>query len=174
VRAIDPDPEDVLRLTEWRNLHRRSFLTEFDATAGRTQAWLKQSLAVDDSRIMFMVSPEEMDPIGFVGLVGIDWGAGYGELDNVVRGEPSHPGAMSRASLGLLAWARQVLGLAQFGVRVLADNPAVTFYEKLGFREFRRAPLRRSLVDDGVRWEVAHDSPIGLDTRWLSYMAFSG
>jgi RimJ/RimL family protein N-acetyltransferase len=170
VRASDPDRGDVELLTEWRNRHRRSFLTEFDATAERTQSWLKESLAVDDSRILFMIRPEELDPLGFVGLADIDWGAGYGELDNVVRGERSHPGAMSRASQGLLTWARQTLGLTRFGVRVLADNPAITFYEMLGFREVQRIPLRRSRTDDGARWELAHDAPIPPAARWLSYM----
>jgi ribosomal protein S18 acetylase RimI-like enzyme len=42
---------------------------------------------------------------------------------------------------------------------VRSDNPACAFYERFGFRERRRVPLRRSDDGAGVRWHEEPSSP---------------
>ena len=65
-----------------------------------------------------------------------------------------------RAALStLLEWARTELGLDRFGVRVLSDNKALTFYTKFGFAESRRTALKRISREDCVSWEPAPGEP---------------
>lgn len=90
--------------------------------------------------------------VGYMGLDYIDWSRRYGEADAVVRGEDAPKGFMRNALLGLLSWARDSLDLTEIGVRVLSDNPAVGFYEGIGFRVVRTVPLRVDGTQDGRSW----------------------
>jgi perosamine synthetase len=152
VSARDPLEGDIERLTAWRNRTPRSFQTEFEATVDRTRRWLRERVSSDDSRILFMIEDTER-PIGYVGVGFIDWHARAGEADSVVRGESTYPGLMTAALRTLLNWARTDLGLDRFMVRVLADNPALSFYRKFGFVEVGRTPLKSVQHADCLAWE---------------------
>jgi RimJ/RimL family protein N-acetyltransferase len=145
--------DDVRALTQWRNRFVRSFLTEFEATEERTARWLTTMVGPDDTRILFMVDDARTGrTVGYMGLAFIDWERGSGEADAIVRGGDAAPGMMTRALRTMLDWARVQLGLHELGVRVRSDNPAVTFYRKLGFRELRRVPLRRIDREGLIQW----------------------
>lgn len=135
------DPVDVWLLSEWRNRHVKSFLTEFDATDARTTAWLTGAIHANGGKLLFMLDDLAGERLGHLGLGFIDWTAGYGEADAIVSGGASPPGLMKQALQTLLHWAQEQLGLQTLAVRVRSDNPAVAFYEKVGFREFKRVPL---------------------------------
>lgn len=167
VMTVDPRPDDVAKLTAWRNRYVRSFLTEFTATDDRTRNWLTRSVNNDESRVLFMIEERAGKVIGYVGLAFIDWNRGHAEADSVVRGETVAPGVMSAALRSLMKWGREDLGLHGYGVRVLADNPALGFYVKHGFREKRRAPLEQVPQPDGVAWQES-GAPSG--ARQLVYM----
>ena len=169
LRAVsmnDPLVGDVKALTEWRNRNVTSFLSEFVATEDRTRNWLTQSVARDDSRILFMIEEEGKDPLGYVGLAFIDWAGASGEADSVVRGRDGQPGIMAAAMRALLQWGRQELGLVKYGVRVLSDNPANEFYAKFGFKENRREGLRREESPGFVLWREVPQGAAN-DGRWL-------
>src|SRR5688500_14144938 len=122
------DQSDVLRLTEWRNRHVGAFLNEFVATEARTASWLSSTVGPDDSRILFMVDDAAHDTVGYMGVGFIDWSAGYGEADSIVRGIPARKGLMRLAMKSMVSWAQGQLGLGKIGVRVRSDNPALKFY----------------------------------------------
>jgi RimJ/RimL family protein N-acetyltransferase len=134
---------DVAALTSWRNRFLRSFLTEFEATEARTLAWLCGPVANDPGKILFLADAPDGRTFGYLGLDAIDWDLGSGEADAIVRGEAAPPGTMAAALRTLLLWAREGLGLGELWVRVLSDNRALRFYERCGFVERRRVPLRR-------------------------------
>ena len=134
---------DVAALTEWRNRFPQSFLTEFQATEARTLAWLTGPVAADDGKILFMADAPDRRTFGYLGLDAIDWERAAGEADAVVRGDAAPAGAMALGLTALLRWARGTLGLSHLSVRVLADNPALAFYGRVGFVETHRVPLRR-------------------------------
>lgn len=151
-QAARLDPNDVHCLTEWRNRFVTSFLTEFVATDAQTGRWLTDFVGPDDTKILFMADAPDGRTFGYLGLAFIDWNRGYGEADAIVRGGAAAPGVMSEALTTLLTWARFGLGLTELGVRVRSDNPALTFYRKLGFEECFRVPLRRTESSDKITW----------------------
>ena len=145
-------PEDVSAITEWRNRFRGSFLTEFTATESRTERWLAEAVGTDDSRIFFMVDDPGGATVGHMALAVTDWRAGIAEVDSVVRGGEAPKGLATRALHGMWQWGRAALGLSDLHVRVRSDNTALEFYEKAGFRELRRVPLRRHEAEGEVQW----------------------
>lgn len=143
---------DVRVLTDWRNRFVSAFLNEFEATPSRTARWLVDVVGVKPGKILFMADDLRGKTWGYMGLDYIDWDQGYGEADAIVRGGEAVPGRTKRALQVLLAWAKGQLGLRELGVRVRSDNPALEFYQKTGFREARRVPLRRVMEPGNTRW----------------------
>jgi RimJ/RimL family protein N-acetyltransferase len=144
--ATRPDrinPADVRCLTEWRNRFLSAFLTEFPANDARTTRWLTDIVGPHPGKILFMVEDPGGRCFAYMGLDLIDWERGYGEADAIVRGGDAPKGVMTAALQTLLAWAQSALGLSEVGVRVRSNNSAVQFYEKCGFVEHKRVPLRR-------------------------------
>lgn len=160
---------DADMLTRWRKMHRRAFLTEFEATRERTQRWLETSVLPDRSRMLFIIETDDGTPIGSAGLTRIDPSEGAAELDAILRGIPEVPGIMSEAVSALVRWARSDLGVQRLSVRVFEDNAAGRFYEQLGFVAVGRTPLyRREAGDGSVEWcegSSARDAE-----RWLTRM----
>jgi RimJ/RimL family protein N-acetyltransferase len=150
------DAEDVRLLTEWRNRHVERFLSEFVATDARTAAWLAGTIHANGNKMLFMLESPDGTRLGHLGIGFIDWRGGYGEADAIVSGGASPPGLMKLALRTLLRWAREQLGLAHLAVRVRSDNPAVAFYRRVGFVEYRRTPLVAERVGEGTVW---HEMP---------------
>jgi len=169
VRRERIHPADVTALTEWRNRFPQSFLTEFEATEARTLTWLTEAVAEDDGKILFMADGLDRRTFGYLGLDAIDWERGTGEADAVVRGGDGPAGAMALGLTALLRWARGGLGLSEITVRVLADNPALAFYGRVGFVEQRRVALRREVRGPGeVAW--VEDASLTAPERSLVYL----
>jgi RimJ/RimL family protein N-acetyltransferase len=163
--AWHPDrirPTDIASLTEWRNRHVKAFLTEFEATDTRTRRWLIDGVGTDDGRILFMVDTPEGQTVGYMGLAFIDWRARSGEADAVVKGVDTPPGTMALSLRTLLDWGREGLNLERLKVRVRSDNPALAFYQKLGFDEDHRVPLREQSEPEMRRWV---EDPAASDPR---------
>jgi RimJ/RimL family protein N-acetyltransferase len=160
-RRGETSPADVRALTDWRNRHVKSFLTEFVATEERTERWLVEVVGPDDTRILFMVEDGSGRTIGYMGLAFIDWEAGSAEVDAIVRGAKAPPDLMSRSILTMWSWGRSVLGLERLCGRVRSDNPALAFFEKVGIRNGTRVPLRREQAGDEVRWVEDPSLPPG-------------
>jgi RimJ/RimL family protein N-acetyltransferase len=168
-------PADVRLITEWRNRFVQAFLHEFVATDERTERWLVRSVGPDDTRILFMLEDAQGSTVGHMGLAFIDWGASSAEVDAVVRGGDAPAGLVSRALDTMWRWGRGALGLSRLGVRVRSDNSALAFYEKAGFRERRRVPLRRHALEREVRWvEDPSVADSGLSLVYLELVEHGG
>ena len=172
LRSAGSDAADVERLTEWRNRFVRAFLTEFEATEERTVRWLTGTVVPDETRILFMLDIPDGETVGYLGLAFIDWGAGRGEADAVVRGAEAPKGLMTEALRTTLDWASGPLGLKELGVRVRSDNAALAFYEKAGFHEIQRVPLQRVESLGMVAWV---ENSTAVDAKLsLVHMAWTG
>lgn len=171
INASEPSVNDIKLLTEWRNRDVKSFLTEFNATPERTRAWLTEAIQKDDSRILFMIEDARAGTaLGYIGLAFIDWERGLAEPDSVVRGQTGQPGLMSAAMHSLLDWARHELGLLEFSLRVLRDNPALRFYKRFGFQEVKRVPLVCEQTADGCMWREGQPLSNDESVRELVYL----
>lgn len=166
------DATDARLLSVWRNRHVKSFLTEFVADDTRTTAWLGGAIHANDGKLLFMLDSLDGDRLGHLGIGFIDWQRGYGEADAIVSGGESPPGLMKLALRVLLQWSRQQLGLHTLAVRVRSDNPALQFYEKVGFIEQRRVPLARSAHAQGIDW--TEDPALKHSEASLVHMHYAG
>jgi len=172
LRPAGSDAADAARLTEWRNRFVTAFLTEFEATEERTLHWLMETVAPDETRILFMLDLPDGETVGYLGLAFIDWEAGRGEADAVVRGAEAPGRLMTAALRTALDWASGPLGLKELGVRVRSDNSALAFYEKVGFREIKRVPMQRVESPGMVVWV---ENPTAVDAKLsLVHMAWAG
>lgn len=175
LRPIATDPakirsEDVRLLSEWRNRFVKSFLTEFHAHDERTKSWLTHTVANDQEKLLFMIDSLNGVPIGHLGIGFINWETGYIEADAIVRGGVARKGLMKEALRLLLCWAETSLGLHDAWVRVRSDNPAILFYEKVGFVEKKRVPLTKANNGDTLIW--SEDFNAGEDAPALVYMKY--
>lgn len=144
-------PSHAKHLAAWREANRDWFLTTFEINVDRTRHWIESVIARDD-RMLFGVRPSEAEIMGVVGLAGIDTEKGSAEIDHVLRGRPAPQGIMTKALESLIAWAARH-GLKELRTRVFADNPAVGFYEKIGFvSRLPAEPMIEVEEVGGSRW----------------------
>lgn len=139
------DPDLIESLTAWRNTHRNAYPSRFHATAESTHNWLREKVLDVEDRCLFLVTDRHGKPIGHMGLAGAFNTSAAVEMDNIVRGvEWRESGIMSAGMRTLIRWTHENLGPNEYYLRVLDDNlHAIRFYERLGFIEDRRIPLRR-------------------------------
>jgi diamine N-acetyltransferase len=171
LRGVRPD--DAPALCRWREASHSWFFTESPAEQGRTHRWIERVVGTED-RVLLVI---EIDgrAVGQVGLTDIDTDAGTAEIDNILRGEstPGQPGLMAAALRCLCAWADASLRIHQLRLRVFADNPAVAFYETLGFvadGEPSGLVFRGQPGDGGWEGAEPEDEP----ERFLMHMRRSG
>lgn len=143
---------DLGVLTQWRNRHVKSFLTEFEATESRTEKWLTEIVGPDETRILFMIDDIFGRTFGYMGLAFIDWDKKSAEVDAVVRGSDAVPGGMTKALRTMIKWAEGQLNLRNIKVRVRSDNNALDFYRKVGFKEVKRVSLSKVEESKMIRW----------------------
>lgn len=169
-RRSEIRPADVDLIAEWRNRFVTAFLTEFDADHESTERWLAEVIHPDPSRMLFMLDEIDGRSVGQMGLASIDWASGSFEIDSIARGEPGARGLMAESIHTMMRWAQSQLALTDAWLRVRSDNDAIGFYERIGFSETRRVPLRRESDSGHVRWIEA---PGGGDDLDVVYMAWT-
>lgn len=142
-------------LGRWRKENEQWFLSQFPVTVERTTKWFSNGVINAEDRLLFLMDIGGRY-IGHVGLYRFDFENSSCEIDNIVRGESSHPGIMGAAVNDMMKWGVGSLKLKSYALRVLSDNErALKLYRKLGFREFKRTPLVYKEGNDGP--ELAED-----------------
>lgn len=163
--------DDVRFLTKWRNCYSKSFFTEFEATKSRTVKWLTEIVGPDETRILFMIDDIFGTTVGCIGLASIDWEKGSAEADSVIRGEDAPSGTMTRVLHTLIKWAQGQLSIQNIWVRVRSDNTAIEFYQKVGFNEIKRIPLRKVEDTSMIRW--VEDKLLPFSEVSVAYMVYA-
>jgi N-acetylneuraminate synthase len=144
------DAEVVVRWRARPEIHAQLF-ADAPPTRAQHDAWFSALHARGD-RIEMVILLED-EPVGTIGLSGIDLGGGLAEY-GVLIGNPALRGRhiARRASRLILDYAFQVLGLHAVRLSMFADNePARHLYDKLGFAVIGSSSRRKK---DGVEREV--------------------
>lgn len=138
----------------WREANQIGFANRFKGSMEKTKYWFENILLPNNERILFFIHLPSGIVIGHLGYASFDFENKSAEIDNVVRGVKSlGHGIMALAMKTILAWGKETLQLRDIFLRVLDDNPhAITFYERLGFKEVNRIPLFRTEHHDMIEW----------------------
>jgi len=171
------DDKAVTMLTNARNMNASSFLSYFTATNERTRLWLISNVAKEQTKILFAVKHSLSGELyGYMGLAYGDSKGTYIEADAIVRYSEKKSGLMSAAFTTLIEWTRFDVGIENIWVRVLADNPAIFFYEKCGFNIVKSMDLFMVLNDAKELIELKEDSENGKlpkSNKQIVYMVLS-
>ncbi len=160
------DSEAINSLMEWRNENYKIFSPQKISTIESTSNWLDLLINQNENRILFFVVDKFGKKIGHLGIWLRDNGSF--ELDNVIKSlECSISGVFSQAVIALANWIRESIGIQELELRVLQTNThAFDFYQKLGFQEISRQPLKSDLTDLGnILIETNKDDA---DDAWIT------
>jgi perosamine synthetase len=155
-KEVDSDSQ-IETLAAWRKKAQEFFPSQFHVTAEGTKIWLKKAVIDQSDRILFFILNAKGEEVGHVGLFRFDYQKKSCELDNVVRGvDGINQGIIEGASRSLMHWAKEFLGIEIFYLQVLSTNDrAVRLYQRLGFSEISRRPLKKVLGKNGSRYTEA-------------------
>jgi len=103
-----------------------------------------------------------------MGAAFIDWKKSYGEPDAIVSGGNAPEGLMQASLITLILWLKGQMGLCNIGLRVLSDNSAL-FYQKTGFKETKRVPLKCDFLDQSRCW-TENENLIIFDSALVHYV----
>jgi len=141
-RSVLADNDLIQKLTNWRNLARRYFFTQFIATCDRTRNWIENTVLQDRSRLLFIIH-SKIKPIGQYGFKRLS--VESVELDNLMRGEMGgHPRLIYRAEIALIDWIFSVFDVNRIYAFILSDNHiALNLHKSVGFKMSQRIPLSK-------------------------------
>ena len=147
----------LLSLKQWREANQFAYPTRFPVTLEGTLKWLEEGVIDNESRVLFWITDSNLKRLGHIGLVYLPESSCF-EVDNVLRGEPGHPGLMTEAMKYLENLVEAELSLETISLRVLESNAhAVEFYEKLNYKVLVKTPLVE--VRDGDMLSLTPGSP---------------
>jgi RimJ/RimL family protein N-acetyltransferase len=124
--------------------------------------------------MLFFVTDSAGDKIGHVGLFRFNYEEEFCEIDNIVRGSHHWKGAIEAACSAMMTWAFESLGLDRLFLRVVSDNErAIRLYERLGFTETQRVPLRKVTSGETTSWVEVVARPYEKIQRYFVTMELS-
>ena len=157
-KSLASDKEVVEKLTKWRRMFKRYFLTQFTPTPERTKSWLDSVVMPSDSRILFLICTDSNEIIGNFGVC--DLSESKAELDNLIRGEKGgHPKLIYFAELALLKWIFEDLGIPTACLHVFSNNyKTIALHESVGFKTVASYPLSKQDLQDEINYAVCDSS----------------
>lgn len=137
------------KLTNWRNLNMKSFLSHFVATPDRTRSWLENVVLKSNNQVFFLIYDKDNILIGHFGFK--DLNSHSAMLDNAIRGERiGHPKLFVIAGKAIVAWLWENTTINKIYTTVLAENiSAIMMNRQIGFTKMIRHPLLLKSEKDG-------------------------
>ena len=152
-------------LCRWRRIFMKYYLTQFKATPERTLIWLQQIVALEDQRLLFLITTKEDKMIGHIGLCNI--ASDSVELDNLVRGEQGgEPRLIFYAEVAVLDWTIRILQLKNIYLHQFTDNHLGTaLHSSIGFYEDASWKIIKSESNGECQHEIIYDQAPAKDER---------
>lgn len=128
VRTISNEDAEILRL--WKNEHRQFFFYNKEISFDEQKLWMDQ-MNRRTNDFMFIVENNSV-PIGCVGARVIE---DFVDIYNVILGNKLYKGKhiMTEALWSVVSFCTLFFNSMPIRVRVLKSNPAIKWYEKIGF-----------------------------------------
>ena len=157
-KSLASDEKVVEKLTKWRRMFKRYFLTQFTPTSERTKNWLDSVVMPSDNRILFLICTDSNEIVGNFGVC--DLTESQAELDNLIRGEKGgHPQLIYFAELALLKWIFDDLGIPTACLHVFSNNyKTIALHESVGFKTVASYPLAKQELQDELKYAVCDSS----------------
>lgn len=149
IQSDDLQDGDLIKLfTDLRNRHRTCFLTEFEATAERTRAWLATAVVDHPARALFRIDLPGGRLVGHIGAIHRGEALEY---DNFILDDDiGIKGFAVQIAQQFLVWIAKTNGLnAIFGNVRSSNAHARDFHIRTGFSETEIIPLKRIVLDNG-------------------------
>ena len=155
----------AVMLCRWRQRLMKYYLTQFKATPERTMIWLQQIVALEDNRLLFLITTEEDKMIGHIGLCNIT--SENAEIDNLVRGEQGgNPKLIFYAEVALLDWALRLLQLKNIYLRQFTDNHLGTaLHSSIGFFGDASWKIIKSESNGEFQYEIKYNEAPAIGER---------
>lgn len=162
------DSDIITKLTRWRKMFMKYFLTQFHATEERTKLWIQRVVIKDDTRLLFLILDEIEKPIGNFGVCNIS--SESAELDNLIRGERGgDPKLVYFSELFLMNWIYRNLNVDRIFLHVFSTNTrTISLHSSIGFNISRGYSLIKHVSNKEVRYEVGKEKDKATDE--LTYL----
>ena len=128
LRTIDLNDAEVLRL--WKNDHKEFFFCKLEISHEDQKSWIK-SLSERKDDHMFIIMHREKP----IGCIGVRLYQEFADIYNVILGDKEYRGKhlMTNALKSVVSLCTLIFDNKPVRVRVLRTNPAIKWYEKIGF-----------------------------------------
>lgn len=152
------DDDLLQKITVWHNANVEVYPAQFMATVDSSRAWMKDRLLAVPDRMLFLVvdnTGRVISHLGFNGCLNNDF---LFEIDNVILGiHGIDKDIYAKAMSSLIEWARKIINVNGFFLRVMEDNSkAIDFYKRNSFIEESRIPLVRETNEGIVFYREAY------------------
>jgi hypothetical protein len=146
------------KLTKWRKIFKKSFLTQFIPTPEKTKSWLESVVLPSDDRVLFLIYTDKGKIVGNFGVC--DLCENRADLDNLIRGEiGGHPQLIYFAELAMLRWLFRELDIPIVSLHVFSNNyKTISLHESIGFRTIASYCLIKEESEHELRY-VMRDTP---------------
>ena len=146
LRTINANDAEILRI--WKNEHKDFFFYKKEISAEEQLVWYK-SLQEREEDYMFIVE-DGQKPIGCIGSRLFNE---FIDVYNVILGDKNYKGmhVMKNALWAVVAFSTLIFAGRPIRVQVLKTNPAIRWYEKIGFTTIE-------FSDDHVVMQLKNDS----------------
>jgi len=157
---LSKNPELIEKLTKWRRMFARYFLTQFQPSIERTADWLHNIVIPSDDRLLFLICDMDDIIIGNIGICNLR--PAEAELDNVIRGEKEgDPKLTFFSAIALLKWLYFSVRVDSALLHVFSNNvKGISLYSNVGFVETKRYDLRKIQVGDEIQYSIGIEGEI--------------
>ena len=157
---LSKNPELIEKLTKWRRMFARYFLTQFQPSIERTAAWLHNIVIPSDDRLLFLICDMDDIIIGNFGICNLL--PTEAEIDNLIRGEMGgDPNLIFFSEIALLKWLYFSARIESALLHVFSNNGmTISLHSSVGFLETKRYDLQKIQVGDEIKYSIGAEGEI--------------